>query len=66
MLAEPFRYQDYVKKFLDGIEEEEEQKQPRKRTRSSTFLGKGHPHLPEINEEETEHKKEYGRPQPAP
>lgn len=60
MLTDPFRYQDYVKKFLDGIEEEEEQKhhQPRKRTRSSTFLGKSHPHLPEINEEEHEHKKE--------
>lgn len=59
MLTEPFRYQDYVKKFLDGIEEEEEQKhhQPRKRTRSSTFLGRAS-HLPEINEEELEHKKE--------
>jgi hypothetical protein len=26
MLTEPFRYQDYVKKFLDGIEEEEDLK----------------------------------------
>jgi hypothetical protein len=26
MLTDPFQYQDYVKKFLDGIEEEEETK----------------------------------------
>jgi hypothetical protein len=26
MLADPFKYQDYVNKFLDGIEEEEELK----------------------------------------
>jgi hypothetical protein len=61
MLAEPFRYQDYVKKFLDGIEEEEEQKhqgsyQHRKRTRSSNFLGRTH--LPEIDEEDYDYHKE--------
>ncbi len=27
MLCDPFKYQDYVNKFLDGIEEEEESKQ---------------------------------------
>ncbi len=61
MLAEPFRYQDYVKKFLDGIEEEEDFKHqnhnPRKRTRSSNFLGRV-PNLPEIDEEDYDYHKE--------
>ena len=26
MLCDPFKYQDYVQKYLDGIDEEEEQK----------------------------------------
>jgi hypothetical protein len=26
MLCDPFKYQEYVQNFLDGIEEEEEQK----------------------------------------
>jgi hypothetical protein len=26
MLCDPFRYQEYVQNFLDGIEEEEESK----------------------------------------
>ena len=46
MLCDPFKYQDYVKQFLDGIDEEEDQyvnSQPnrasfRKRTKSSNFL----------------------------
>jgi hypothetical protein len=41
MLSDPFKYQDYVQKFLDGIEEEEEGKAgrgQRKRTRSSNYL----------------------------
>lgn len=43
MLANPFMYQDYIKSYLDGIDEEEEQKyahgpSSRKRTRSSNYL----------------------------
>lgn len=43
MLSDPFKYQDYVKKFLDGIDEEEEKDgiprpQYRKRTRSNNFF----------------------------
>jgi hypothetical protein len=41
MLSDPFKYQDYVNQFLDGIDEEEESKvskNARKRTRSSNFL----------------------------
>ncbi len=43
MLCDPFKYQDYVRKFLDGIDEQEEEKttdrvQYRKRTRSNNFF----------------------------
>jgi hypothetical protein len=46
MLSDPLKYQDYVKEYLDGIDEEEEKtgtsKQAvtkyRKRTRSSNFF----------------------------
>lgn len=46
MLCDPIKYQDYVNKYLDGIEEEEESKTggnmhnraARKRTRSSNFI----------------------------
>jgi hypothetical protein len=42
MLTDPFKYQDIVNKFLDGIEEEDnthvKPHSTRKRTRSSTFL----------------------------
>ena len=42
MLSDPFKYQDYVQKFLDGIEEEEEGRAEargsRKRTRSSNYF----------------------------
>ena len=63
MLCDPFKYQDYVNKFLDGIEEEEDYKTNggmpmRKRTRSSTYLSRPNPShiLPEINEEDYEHQ----------
>ena len=54
MLNNPFQYQDYIKSYLDGIDEEEEQKYPtcssRKRTRSSNYLGKQV--MPQIFEDE--------------
>jgi len=49
MLCDPFKYQDYVNKFLDGIEEEEETKgqtRVRKRTRSSNFIKNNPTFLP--------------------
>lgn len=60
MLCDPFKYQDYVNKFLDGIEEEEDQRTQgrpyRKRTRSSNFImGQT---LPDIDEETYEQMKE--------
>jgi hypothetical protein len=62
MLCDPFKYQDYVNKFLDGIEEEEELKTQggyiavRKRTRSSTYLSRPPAQqLHDIHEEEEHH-----------
>lgn len=60
MLCDPFKYQDYVKKFLDGIEEEEDNRyggnhQIRKRTRSSTYLSRPSHVLHEIDEEDHEY-----------
>jgi hypothetical protein len=60
MLCDPFKYQEYVQNFLDGIEEEEEQKVHsgvqrqayRKRTRSNHFLSQPNTTpLHEIDEE---------------
>lgn len=45
MLCDPFKYQDYVNQYLDGIEEDQEDGKPpnmrRKRTRSSTYFKQG-------------------------
>lgn len=63
MLSDPFKYQDYVNKFLDGIDEEEESKhigQGRKRTRSSNFLTRA-PYLHEIDEEDHEYYNEQNQ-----
>lgn len=49
MLCDPLKYQDYVNKYLDGIEDGEEQRH-RKRTRSNNFFTTGQ-QLPEIGEE---------------
>ena len=39
MLCDPLKYQDYVKNYLDGIDEGEEQPmRHRKRTRSNNFF----------------------------
>ena len=66
MLCEPFKYQDYVNKFLDGIDEEEESKTQgralRKRTRSSNFLTGQTLH--DIHEEAYEHMNERYEHQP--
>ncbi len=66
MLCDPFKYQDYVRKYLDEKEEEEEEElntggqrqSNRKRTRSNNFFTQTALH--EIDEEIIdEHKKEY-------
>lgn len=61
MLCDPFKYQDYVKNYLDGIEEEEDYRTNntapglRKRTRSSTYLSRPSQVLHEIYEEDHEY-----------
>lgn len=50
MLCDPFKYQDYIKKYLDDIEEENKERLPlRKRTRSNNFFPTTQLH--EIDEE---------------
>ena len=68
MLCDPFKYQDYVNRFLDGIDEVEDHsvapQRPtyRKRTRSNNYFASTLPQqqsqLPEIGEETYEQMKE--------
>lgn len=65
MLCDPIKYQDYVNKFLDDIDEQEEEERKlqgrssqRKRTRSSTYFKQPMQNaLPEINEEQYDQEK---------
>lgn len=67
MLCDPIKYQDYVKKYLDGMDEIEDQiggRPFRKRTRSNNFFN-----LPPVNQlheiDEEEHDMPLAKQRPS-